>query len=193
MTHPVYWDPNDPISEATYRTAWGASHGGTSMGGYAPGGGLGGNGDWYDPFVELGLEAVRSALPARRPPVLPPAGGGGGVPARLPPAGVPYPIPRGGRGPMIGPQIPRISAAAKAAAIAAGAYQVGRWLYDAAGNLLGQTRRRPRMNVCNPRALKRSMRRVTGFAGVARRAISFTRRIKMKKGAFRGKGKAACR
>ena len=127
-------------------------------------------------------------LPARRGPSLPPA--------RLPPAGVPTPYPRGGggvpRGPMIGPQVPRISAAAKAAAIAAGAYQVGRWLYDAAGNLLGQTRRRPRMNVCNPRALRRSMRRVTGFAGVARQAISFTRRVKMRKGAFKKRGKA-CR
>jgi hypothetical protein len=148
-----------------------------------------GSGAWYDPFIDLGLEAVRSALPARRPPQLPPA--------RLPPAGVPVPYPGAGggmrRGPMIGPQVPRISAAAKAAAIAAGAYQVGRWLYDAAGNLLGQTRRRPRMNVCNPRALRRSMRRVTGFAGVARQAISFTRRVKMRKGAFRKKGARACR
>lgn len=112
-------------------------------------------------------------LPARRPPALPPAR----VPPSLPPAGVPYPgrippIPsRGGR---MGPTLSR------AAVLAAGGYQIGRWLYDAAGNLLGQTPRR-RMNVLNPRALRRSMRRVEGFARFAKRTISFTRRVKMKK------------
>lgn len=40
---------------------------------------------------------------------------------------------------------------------------------------------RRRMNVLNPKALRRSMRRVQGFAKFAKKTISFTRRVKMKK------------
>ena len=46
----------------------------------------------------------------------------------------------------------------------------------------GRCVRNRRMNVANPRALRRSMRRVQGFEKLARRTISFTRRVKMKKG-----------
>lgn len=42
-------------------------------------------------------------------------------------------------------------------------------------------RRYRRMNMLNPRALRRSMRRVQGFAKFARKTISFTQRVKMKK------------
>lgn len=38
-----------------------------------------------------------------------------------------------------------------------------------------------RMNPLNPRALRRSMRRVQSFAKFARKTISFTQRVKMKK------------
>ena len=38
-----------------------------------------------------------------------------------------------------------------------------------------------RMNVANVRALRRSMRRVQGFAKLARKTVSFTQRVKMKK------------
>jgi len=48
---------------------------------------------------------------------------------------------------------------------------------DGSGKLV----RNRRMNVANPRALRRSMRRVQGFEKLARRTISFTRRVKMKK------------
>jgi len=41
--------------------------------------------------------------------------------------------------------------------------------------------RNRRMNIANPRALRRGMRRVQGFEKLARRTISFTRRVKMKK------------
>lgn len=41
--------------------------------------------------------------------------------------------------------------------------------------------RNRRMNVANPRALRRSMRRVQGFEKLARRTISFTKRVRMKK------------
>lgn len=55
----------------------------------------------------------------------------------------------------------------------------GRWTYDRYGNLVWRKTRR--MNVLNPRALKRSMRRVEGFAAFAKRTISFTKKVKMKK------------
>jgi len=45
----------------------------------------------------------------------------------------------------------------------------------------GRIVRNRRMNVANPRALRRSMRRVQGFEKLARRTITFTRRTKMKK------------
>lgn len=45
----------------------------------------------------------------------------------------------------------------------------------------GRIVRNRRMNVANPRALRRSMRRVQGFEKLARRTITFTRRTRMKK------------
>lgn len=41
--------------------------------------------------------------------------------------------------------------------------------------------RNRRMDVCNSKALRRSMRRVQGFEKLAKRTISFTRRVKLKK------------
>ncbi len=38
-----------------------------------------------------------------------------------------------------------------------------------------------RLNFANPRALRKAMRRVQGFEKLAKRTISFTRRVKMKK------------
>jgi hypothetical protein len=55
----------------------------------------------------------------------------------------------------------------------------GRWAYNKYGQLVWIKNRR--MNVLNPRALKRSMRRVEGFAKFAKRTISFTKKVKMKK------------
>lgn len=40
---------------------------------------------------------------------------------------------------------------------------------------------KPRMNPLNPRALRRSMRRVQSFAKFAKRTIAFTHRVRMKK------------
>jgi len=45
----------------------------------------------------------------------------------------------------------------------------------------GRIVRNRRMNVANPRALRRSMRRVQGFEKLAKRTIQFTRRVRMKK------------
>ena len=41
--------------------------------------------------------------------------------------------------------------------------------------------RNRRMNIANPRALRRAMRRVQGFEKLAKRTIQFTRRVRMKK------------
>jgi len=41
--------------------------------------------------------------------------------------------------------------------------------------------RNRRMNIANPRALRKAMRRVQGFEKLAKRTITFTRRVKMKK------------
>jgi len=50
--------------------------------------------------------------------------------------------------------------------------------YQIAGQSL---RKRRRMNVLNPKALRRGMRRVQGFAHFARKCITFTHRVHMKK------------
>lgn len=51
-----------------------------------------------------------------------------------------------------------------------------------AGRLFGEpVRRRRRMNVLNPRALRRSIRRVEGFARFARRTIRIAQRVRLKK------------
>jgi len=79
---------------------------------------------------------------------------------RLPPftATGPGVLPAGGRG---GPLVPTGYHFAK----------------DGSGRIV----RNRRMNVANPRALRRSMRRVQGFEKLAKRTIQFTRRVKMKK------------
>jgi len=44
----------------------------------------------------------------------------------------------------------------------------------------GKIVRNRRMNITNPRALRRAMRRVQGFEKLAKRTISFTKRVRMK-------------
>lgn len=45
----------------------------------------------------------------------------------------------------------------------------------------GRYVRNRRMNIANPRALRRAMRRVSGFEKLAKRTISFTKRTRIKK------------
>jgi len=45
----------------------------------------------------------------------------------------------------------------------------------------GRYVRNRRMNIANPRALRRAMRRVQGFEKLAKRTITFTRRTRLKK------------
>jgi hypothetical protein len=50
----------------------------------------------------------------------------------------------------------------------------------------GQPWKAPSMNITNPYALRRSMRRVEGFAALAKRTIRFTSKVKMKSKKRRG-------
>ncbi len=53
--------------------------------------------------------------------------------------------------------------------------------YHPAKDGSGRWVRNRRMNVANPRALRKAMRRVQGFEKLAKRTIQFTRRTRMKK------------
>ncbi len=82
-------------------------------------------------------------------------------------------VPTGGRGGKFGGR-----GTALAPAYAGGGVPSG---YHFAKDGSGRLVRNRRMNVANPRALRRSMRRVQGFEKLARRTITFTRRTRMKK------------
>jgi len=88
----------------------------------------------------------------------------------------------GGPGPGVG-RLPPFTAAGPGV-LPGGGRQLGMGVpsgYHYAKDGSGRLVRNRRMNVANPRALRRSMRRVQGFEKLARRTISFTRRVKMKK------------
>jgi len=53
--------------------------------------------------------------------------------------------------------------------------------YHLAKDGSGRWVRNRRMNIANPRALRRAMRRVQGFEKLAKRTITFTRRTRLKK------------
>jgi len=80
----------------------------------------------------------------------------------------------------------RTTAAAAAGATAAqmmtgpGGQQVCPSGYHFAKDGSGRLVRNRRMNIANPRALRRAMRRVQGFEKMAKRTITFTKRVRMK-------------
>lgn len=81
-------------------------------------------------------------------------------------------MPAGGNTGVVGPSMPGI-----------GAIQTTGVSYRdviSGGSSTAPRRRYRRMNVTNFRALKRSMRRVKGFAKMAREAITFTKQVRMK-------------
>lgn len=85
----------------------------------------------------------------------------------------------GSRGPSMSQfYSPGMTAYHKNAALAASGLPRG---YHYAKDGSGRVVRNRRMNVANPRALRRAMRRVQGFEKLARRTITFTRRTRMKK------------
>jgi len=53
--------------------------------------------------------------------------------------------------------------------------------YHLAKDGSGRWVRNRRMNIANPRALRRAMRRVQGFEKMAKRTITFTKRVRIKK------------
>ena len=131
--------------------------------GAAVGGGLSGGGRTPPimPMAAAGTQVVGQ--------VTMPGGAAFGAGIQLGPQG--FRTPKAGRfGP---PQIAGPVAAGMAGAIPSGYH----YAKDGSGRLV----RNRRMNVANPRALRRSMRRVQGFEKLARRTITFTRRVKMKK------------
>ena len=83
----------------------------------------------------------------------------------------------------LGPQVPGFGTGASAqnmTSAAVGAALPPRGYHMAKSGPPRWVRNR-RMNVANPRALRRSMRRVQGFEKLARRTITFTRRTRIKK------------
>lgn len=84
-------------------------------------------------------------------------------------------LPPPGRMPAIGlgPQVGRAAAVAPVDGCCPSGFHLAK---DGSGRCV----RNRRMNIANPRALRRSMRRVQGFEKLARRTITFTRRVKLK-------------
>jgi len=78
-----------------------------------------------------------------------------------------------GGAPAVGPPVPASVAMAQNGCCASGYH-----LDKRTGTRCVRNRR---MDVCNSKALRRSMRRVQGFEKLAKRTIQFTRRVKLKK------------
>jgi len=111
-----------------------------------------------------GMIGGAATTPARRPgtpPILPP-----------PPGAI------GGAVSFPGGTTVSVAGVPRMAGVAAGACPTG---YHLAKDGSGRWVRNRRMNVANPRALRKAMRRVQGFEKLAKRTIQFTRRVKMKK------------
>lgn len=124
------------------------------------------------PQVTAAYEAIRGPKPA---PQYAFPGGAAGAGLALPLA-----FTRGGRMPPpgrmpigLGPQ----AAGRRAVVPVDGCCPSG---FHLAKDGSGRCVRNRRMNIANPRALRRSMRRVQGFEKLARRTITFTRRVKLK-------------
>ena len=116
--------------------------------------------------VGVGLGAIGGVIAATKP-----------APARLPPPGAP---PGGIGGAISFPGGTTVSVAGVMPSHAAmGAHAPSGYHLDKATR--SRWVRNRRMNIANPRALRKAMRRVAGFEKLAKRTISFTRRVKMKK------------
>ena len=119
----------------------------------------------------------------RTPPIMPMAAAGTQVVGQVTmPGGASFGMgvqagPQGFRTPKAGRYGPPRIAGPVAAGIPGAIPSGYHYAKDGSGKLV----RNRRMNVANPRALRRSMRRVQGFEKLARRTITFTRRVKMKK------------
>jgi len=137
-------------------------------------------------FVGKLLKPIWKAV---KPLILPAAIGAGTAVVAAPPAAPPMapPVPGAAAFPGAGYGIPAAVGAFAGSAVAGyqGAAVAGG--VCPAGYHPRKDRRLPfkcvrnrRMNIANPRALRRGMRRVKGFEKLARRTISFTKRVRIK-------------
>jgi len=124
-----------------------------------------------------------------KPLIFPAVVAAGTAVVTTPTPGVPAapPIPGGAAFPGSGYGIPAAAGAALGGAIAGYQGQAVAGGVCPAGYHPRKDRRLPfkcvrnrRMNIANPRALRRGMRRVKGFEKLARRTISFTKRVRIK-------------
>lgn len=157
------------------------------MGDYATGGYAQG-----DPGLGLGRFLGKIFKPLWKKVVRPALGyaiGGAAMEAVMPGQQVatvpPPPVPGGagfpgvGLGPAVGQVIGGAIAGYQGAAVAGGVCQAG-YHPRKDKRLPFKCVRNRRMNIANPRALRRGMRRVKGFEKLARRTISFTKRVRIK-------------
>ena len=115
----------------------------------------------YGAVVEAVLPSGKAMVPA--PPPVP-----GG--AAFPGGGL---LPAAGQ--VIGGAIAGYQGAVSTGAVCAAGYHLRK-----DKRLPPKCVRNRRMNIANPRALRRGMRRVKGFEKLARRTISFTKRVRIK-------------
>jgi len=108
------------------------------------------------------------------------AGAAGGAASRQPvgPPAQPPPGTIGGAVSFPGGTTVSVAGVPRLPGAAGGACPSGYHLDKATGTRWVRNRR---MNIANPRALRKAMRRVQGFEKLAKRTIQFTRRVKMKK------------
>ena len=118
------------------------------------------------PVAQVATGVVVGTQLATRPPAAPPVPGAAAFPG-------------GGLIPAAGQFVGGAVAGYQAAAPAAGTCQAGYHLRKDK-RLPPKCVRNRRMNIANPRALRRGMRRVKGFEKLARRTISFTKRVRIK-------------
>jgi len=122
-----------------------------------------------------GAAAIQSSMKPS-PGILPMAGGASMPGGSFPGAGSTAFARARGQTPMS--NVARLNAAPYGTPMPGGACPTG---YHLAKDGSGRMVRNRRMNIANPRALRRAMRRVQGFEKLAKRTITFTRRTKIKK------------
>jgi len=144
--------------------------------------GYAGDPGWLSKIWKVGKAVLKSfiGVPPKPIAVLPTIGAGAAAGMALAPyvgtqPATPFPSGYGATGPVgMGPQ----AQYSTTRGMVDGQLAVGyHWAKDGSGRPV----RNRRMNVANPRALRKAMRRVQGFEKLAKRTISFTRRVKMKK------------
>lgn len=147
--------------------------------------------DWLDGLINFGAGFIPQL---QQPRQLPMPGGGAGQPPALPPAGGRLPTP-GGRTPRgitinVGGRARTITAGTMAKIIAAAAalgITAEQYITQ-----FGVPASPKRMNVLNPRALSRAVRRANGFVSFAKRTVQLTTCNRFKVGGKKTK-KRACR